>query len=87
MKTTMQENRKKRTDGSAWKKLFIILFSLSLAAGASAQRGGGHAYVGGGFHGGYYGRAYYAPVYVGVGYGYGFGYGLGWGLPRFLSSG
>lgn len=80
MKTTMQETRKKRTYGSAGKKLFIILFSLSLAAGASAQRGGGHAYVGGGFHGGYYGRAYYAPVYVGVGYGYGFGYGLGWGL-------
>ena len=80
MKTTMQETRKKRTYGSAGKKLFIILFSLSLAAGASAQRGGGHAYVGGGFHGGYYGRAYYAPVYVGVGYGFGYGYGLGWGL-------
>jgi hypothetical protein len=84
MKTTMQETRKKRTYGSTGKKLFIILFSLSLAAGASAQRGGGHAYVGGGgFHGGYYGRAYYAPAYVGVGYGYGYGlgWGLGWGYP------
>jgi hypothetical protein len=82
MKTTMQETRKKRTYGSVGKKLFIILFSLSLAAGASAQKGG-HAFAGGGFHGGYYGRAYYAPAYVGVGYGYGYGlgWGLGWGYP------
>jgi hypothetical protein len=80
MKTTMQETRKKRTYGSVGKKLFIILFSLGLAAGASAQKGG-HAFAGGGFHGGYYGRAYYAPVYVGVGYGYGLGWGLGWGYP------
>jgi hypothetical protein len=82
MKTTMQETRKKRAYGSAGKKLFIILFSLGLAYGASAQKGG-HAFAGGGFHGGYYGRAYYAPAYVGVGYGYGFGlgWGLGWGYP------
>lgn len=89
MKTTIQETRKKRTYGSAGKRLFIILFSLGLAAGASAQRGGGHGYVGGGgfhgggFHGGYYGRGYYAPGYVGIGlgYGYGLGWGLGWGYP------
>jgi hypothetical protein len=86
MKTTMQETRKKRTYGSAGKKLFIILFSLGLAYGASAQKGG-HAFAGGGFRGGfgggYYGRAYYAPAYVGVGfgYGYGLGWGLGWGYP------
>lgn len=89
MKTMMQETKKERAYGSAWRKLFIILFSLSLAAGASAQRGGGHAYVGGGFgggfHGGYYGsRVYYAPAYyggVGFGYGLGLGWGLGWGYP------
>jgi hypothetical protein len=79
MKTTMQENRK-RTYGSVGKKLFILLFSLGLAYGASAQRGG-HGYVGGGFHGGYYGPHYYAPAYVGVGYGWGWGLGLGWGYP------
>ena len=79
----MQETRKKRAYGSVGKKLFIILFSLGLAAGASAQKGG-HAFAGGGFRGGYYGgRAYYAPAYVGVGYGYGYGlgWGLGWGYP------
>ena len=80
MKTTMQEIRK-RTIGSAGKKLFIVLFSLGLAYGATAQRGG-HGIGGGGFHGGYYGHAYYAPAYVGVGYGYGLGWGLGlgWGF-------
>jgi hypothetical protein len=87
----MQETRKKRTYGGTGKKLFIILFSLGLAVGASAQRGGGHAYVGGGFHGGgfhgggfhggYYGRGYYAPGYGGYGLGYGLGWGLGWGYP------
>ena len=76
----MQENRK-RTYGSVGKRLFILLFSLGLAYGASAQRGG-HAYVGGGFHGGYYApHYYYAPAYVGVGYGLGWGFGLGWGYP------
>ena len=85
MKTTMQENRN-RTSGSAGKKLFIVLFSLGLAFGASAQRGGlSHGgYAGGGFHGGYYGHAYYPRTYVGVGFGYGwglgYGLGLGWGL-------
>jgi hypothetical protein len=80
MKTTMQENRKMRTIGSAGKRLFIVLFSLGLAYGASAQRGGhGIGAGGGGFHGGYYGHAYYAPAYVGVGYGYGLGWGLGLG--------
>jgi hypothetical protein len=81
MKTMMQEN-KKRTYGGASKKLFIILFSLGLAFGASAQRGGGHAFVGGGYHGGY-GGGYYPRTYVGVGvgYGWGLGWGLGWGYP------
>jgi len=87
METKMQETRKKRTYWNAGKKLFILLFSLGLAYGASAQKGGGHAFAGGGFRGGYYGggayygRAYYAPVYVGVGFGYGLGWGLGWGYP------
>jgi len=76
----MQENRK-RTFGSIGKKLFILLFSLGLAYGASAQRGGGgHGLAGGGFHGGgYYGRGY-GGVYYGGGYYGGFGLGYGWGL-------
>jgi hypothetical protein len=63
------------------KKLLIILFSVGLAFGASAQRGV-HGYHGGG---GYYSRP---RVVVGVGIGayspfypyYGFGYGP-WGFP------
>lgn len=74
MKTTMQENRTKRTMMSAGKKLLIILFSLGLAYGASAQRG--HAIYHGG---GGYGYHYYPRTYVGVGFGYGFGY--PWGYP------
>jgi hypothetical protein len=88
MKTMMNVQRKrtdiKRTSGSVGKRLFIILFSLGLAFGASAQRGYvGHGYVGGGFHGGYYApapRVYYAPGYYG-GWGWGLGFGLGWGIP------
>src|SRR5579863_8406249 len=66
------------------KRIFIILFSLGLAYGASAQRGYvGHGYAGGGFHGVYH--PYYAPrVVYGPGY-YGWGWGLGlgyyWGAP------
>jgi hypothetical protein len=88
METMNQKTRKKRTYWNAGKKLFIILFSLGLAYGASAQKGGGHAFAGGGFRGGYYGgggyygRAYYAPAYYGgFGFGYGLGWGLGWGYP------
>jgi len=85
MKTMMNVNRK-RTYGSAGKKLFIILFSLGLAYGASAQRGGvGHGYVGGGFHGGYhsyYAPRVYAPGFYG-GWGLGFGLGWGWGIPGY----
>jgi hypothetical protein len=88
MKTMMNTTRKRvdtrRTSGNAGKKLFIILFSLGLAVGASAQRGIGHGYVGGGFHGGYHPhyapRVYYAPSYYG-GWGWGLGFGLGWGMP------
>jgi hypothetical protein len=88
MKTMMNENRKstdkRRTLGSVGKKLFIIMFSLGLAYGASAQRGFvGHGYAGGGFHGGYYApapRVYYSPAYYG-GWGWGFGLGFGWGIP------
>ncbi|MBS1664441.1 MAG: hypothetical protein JST68_25575 [Bacteroidetes bacterium] len=71
MKTTMQENQK-RTIMSAGKKLFIILFSLGLAYGASAQRG--HVIVrGGGYH-------YVPRTYVGVGVGLGYGFSP-WGYP------
>jgi hypothetical protein len=62
------------------KKLLIILFSLGLAYGASAQRGihGGGVVVGGGhFYGGGYG--YYPRTYVGIGLGYPWwGWGYGW---------
>lgn len=66
------------------KRMFIVLFSLGLAYGASAQRGfAGHGYVGGGFHGGYHPyyspRVYYAPSYFG--WGWGLGLGWGWGIP------
>jgi len=69
---------------NAGKKLLVVLFSLGLAFGASAQRGhgGGGVRPGGGF---YHGGGYYAPrTYVGVGFGLGypwypFGYGFGYG--------
>ncbi len=57
------------------KSLFILLFSVGLTIGASAQRFGGH---GGGVafgHGGYYGGGYYPRTYVGVGFGLGYPYG------------
>ena len=57
------------------KKIMIILFSLGLAYGASAQRGG--HFVGGGHVGGFYGGGYYPRTYVGVG----FGLGYPWGYP------
>src|ERR1700753_3155887 len=80
MKTTMQENRtKKRTMMNAGKKLLIIMFSLGLAYGASAQRGG-HG-VGGGYHGGFHGGGYYPRTYVGVGFGLGYGFGYPYGYP------
>ena len=68
------------------KRMFIVLFSLGLAYGASAQRAfGGHGYVGGGFHGVYHPyyspRVYYSPAYYGWGWGLGLGWGWGWGIP------
>lgn len=66
------------------KKLMIVLFSLGLAFGASAQRGGFHGGVvagGGHFYGGhgYYGGGWgYPRAYVGLGFGapwWGWGYG------------
>ena len=77
------QKTKRRTYMSAGRKLLVVLFSLGLALGASAQRGGGH--VGGGFHGGYHGGYHgggviYRP-YVGIGLGYGWGW--GWGYPWF----
>ena len=50
------------------KKLLVILFSVGLALGASAQRGG--HFAGGGV-------VYRPRVVVGVGVGYGFGFGYG----------
>lgn len=61
---------------NAGKKLFILLFSLGLAFGASAQRGGHFV---GGRPGGFYGGGYYPRTYVGVGIGFGLGY--PWGYP------
>lgn len=63
------------------KKLFIILFSLGLAFGASAQRGFGHGGVVVGGHGYYGGGWGYPRTYVGVGFGLGYpwwGWGYGW---------
>ena len=78
MKTTIQENRKSGTTMKVGKRLFILLFSLGLAFGASAQRfGGGHGGVAFGGHGGYYGGGYYPRTYVGVGLGFGY-YPFGW---------
>lgn len=67
MKTTMQAVRK-GTIMNAGKKLLVVLFSLGLAYGASAQRG--HVIVHGG--GGY---VYHPRTYVGVGLGLGYGFG------------
>jgi hypothetical protein len=72
------------------KKIFIILLSLGLVIGASAQRHGGGSYHGGG---GYYrgggsrvvisGGAY-LPLYYGMGSPYyGFGYGFGYPPPYY----
>lgn len=79
MKTRIITNRK-RTFLSAAKRLFIVLFSLSLAYGASAQRG--HTVIVHGGHGGYHG-AWYPRTYVGVGFGFGYpwGYPYGWYSP------
>lgn len=59
------------------KRILVILFSLGLAYGASAQRG--HFGGGGFYHGG--GRVVVVPrSYVGVGFGFGYpwGYPYGW---------
>ena len=80
MKTMIQKNRKSGTAMKVGKPLFILLFSLGLAFGASAQRfGGGHGVAIG--HGGYYGGGYYPRTYVGVGLGFGYPFGYypyGW---------
>jgi len=62
------------------KKLIVILFSIGLALGASAQRS--HS-VGGGHFGG--GIVYQPRIVVGGGFGFGYGYGFGpyWGYPGF----
>src|SRR5438309_12101840 len=56
-----------RINWTPGKKLLIVLFSLGLAFGASAQRGGHYV---GGYHGG--GVAFYPRTYVGVGLGFGY---------------
>jgi hypothetical protein len=67
MKTKMQEYVRKRTNMNTGKKLLIVLFSLGLTLGASAQRG---HFVGGGFHG----PVVVSRPYVGVGFGFGYPY-------------
>jgi hypothetical protein len=79
MKTIIRENGKSGTTMRVGKRLFIVVFSLGLAFGASAQRFGGHGGVAFG-HGGYYGGGYYPRTYVGVGFGFGYPYGP-WGYP------
>lgn len=68
------------------KKLLIIMFSVGLALGASAQRG----HIGGGYHGGGYVYRPHVSVGLGLGFGYspfypyyGYPYGLysPWGYP------
>jgi hypothetical protein len=62
------------------KKILILLFSIGLAYGASAQRG--HIVVGGGFYRG--GGVVFAPrVGVGFGLGYPWGYPYGWYGPYY----
>jgi hypothetical protein len=56
------------------KTIFLLLLSLGLAYGASAQRFG-HGFVGGG----YYGGGYYPRTYVGVGVGIGYPWGYPYG--------
>ncbi len=72
------------------KKLMIVMLSLGLAVGASAQRGHGGGYHGGGFHGGGYsyrprvsiGFGFGSPFYSPFGlYGAGYGYNPYWGFP------
>ena len=74
MKTMNKTERKSRTYLNAGKKVLIVLFSLGLAYGASAQRGGGH-FSGG--HGGFYGGGRTVIVSRPA---IGLGFGLGWGL-------
>jgi hypothetical protein len=83
METTMHKNRKSRTYMNVGKRLFIVLFSLGLAYGASAQRGGHAVVIGHG--GGYYGGGFYPRSYVGVGFGLGYpwGYPYGWYGPYY----
>src|SRR5882757_7812564 len=74
MKTTMSKYWS-RINLNPGKKLLIVLFSLGLALGASAQRGasyhgGGGFHGGGGYHGG--GVVYYPRTYVGLGLGFGY---------------
>ena len=81
MKTTMSKYRS-RINWNPGKKLLVVLFSLGLALGASAQRG--HS-IGGGYHGG--GVRFYPRTYVGVGVGFGYpfypygGFYGPWGYP------
>jgi hypothetical protein len=95
MKTTMLKYLNRIKNMNPGKKLFIVLFSLGLALGASAQRGAGYhggggishggGYHGGGYHGG--GVAFYPRTYVGLGLGFGYpfypygGFYGPWGYP------
>src|SRR5258708_2578172 len=69
MKTTILKYLN-RINWNPGKKLLIVLFSLGLAFGASAQRGGHGS--GGGYHGGGGGVRFYPRTYVGVGLGFGY---------------
>jgi hypothetical protein len=63
------------------RNILIVLFSLGLAYGASAQRVHGGVAMGGHFGGGYGYHGYYPRTYVGVGIGLGYpwwGWGYGW---------
>jgi hypothetical protein len=93
MKTTMLKYLNRIKNLTPGKKLFIVLFSLGLTLGASAQRGagyhgGGGISHGGGYHGG--GVVYYPRTYVGLGLGFGYPFYGGfyspwgpWGYPPY----
>jgi len=89
-KVQNEKNKVMKTNKGIAKSMLVVLLSMGLALGASAQRsvhysGGGSIHGAGGYHGG--GVVYaYPRTYIGLGLGFGYGYypyGLygPWGYP------